>query len=65
MSHIIVSDEDLVRQDNAIRRAFMEAVNRPKSFEERVIIEARERHQRALHEARERIRAKGIDPDTL
>lgn len=65
MSHTLTTDEDLVRQDNAMRRALI-AANAPKTWEQRQIdYMVRERRMKALADARNRLRERGIDPDTL
>lgn len=60
-----MTDEQLVKCDNDQRRMFQAAMNREETSYDRLLREARERHQRSLADARERLRAKGIDPDTL
>lgn len=63
--HYLFTDEQLIAQENAQSRAFMRHVNAPESYEQRLMREAREAHTKALDEAKARLRARGIDPDTL
>ncbi|MDE2468734.1 MAG: hypothetical protein KGL35_08325 [Bradyrhizobium sp.] len=55
----------MIAAENASWRQFMERVNAPESYEQRLMREAREARFKQLDEARERLRARGIDPDSL
>lgn len=64
--HYILTDEDIVRNANNARR-MLESWSKPwqETLEERWIREANERSAKGLEEARARIAARGIDPDSL
>lgn len=65
LNYFTLTDEDIVRQENSATRELNGQANSQSTFGEFITHEIMPDRQKAVNEARERLRAKGIDPDTL